>query len=63
LARLPPCYRRVVLLDFTPTHAASYNDLVELVKRNLLTSDWCDENHVEVGCLTIRSMSPDACLV
>ena len=45
---LPPCYRHVVLCDFTADHADSYNDLVEAIRRNLLTADWCDENHKEV---------------
>jgi hypothetical protein len=39
----------VVLCEFTADHADSYNTLVETIRRNLLTADWCDENHKEVG--------------
>lgn len=34
-------------LDFLPEHADSYNELVEVVERNLLLADWRDENHEE----------------
>ncbi len=34
-------------MDFLPEHAASYNELVEVVERNLLLADWRDENHEE----------------
>lgn len=40
---------QVTLLDFAPEHAASYNALVEVVRRNLLLADWCDDAHREVG--------------
>jgi hypothetical protein len=39
--------RQVTRLDFLPEHAASYNELVEVVERNLLLADWRDENHEE----------------
>jgi hypothetical protein len=35
------------MLDFTPAHAKSYNELVGTVRRNLLLADWNDPNHVE----------------
>ncbi|GLC42941.1 hypothetical protein PLESTB_001816700 [Pleodorina starrii] len=47
LALLPRLVRKVTLLDFEPQHAKSYNALVEVVRRNLLTSDWGDESHRE----------------
>ncbi|EFJ45793.1 hypothetical protein VOLCADRAFT_93875 [Volvox carteri f. nagariensis] len=47
LVLLPRLVRKVTLLDFEPQHAKSYNELVEVVRRNLLTSDWCDEAHTE----------------
>lgn len=37
------------LLDFAPAHAASYNALVEVIRRNLLLADWCDDAHYEVS--------------
>jgi hypothetical protein len=37
-----------VLLHFGPEHAASYNELVEVIRRNLLLADWCDDEHREV---------------
>ena len=40
---------QVTLLDFAPAHASSYNALVEVIRRNLLLADWCDDAHVEVG--------------
>jgi hypothetical protein len=40
---------QVVLLDFAPDHAASYNALVEVIRRNLLLADWCDDAHLEVS--------------
>lgn len=47
------CWRlpglQVTLLDFAPDHAKSYNALVEVIRRNLLLADWCDDAHVEVG--------------
>ena len=48
LVTLPPCTRRVTLLHFGPEHAASYNALVEVIRRNLLLADWCDDAHREV---------------
>ncbi|KIY95542.1 F-box protein, partial [Monoraphidium neglectum] len=57
LVTLPPCHRQVcaaaaepalvVLLHFGPEHAASYNELVEVIRRNLLLADWCDDEHRE----------------
>ena len=38
---------QVTMLDFAPEHAASYNELVDMVHRNLLTSDWYDEDNTE----------------
>lgn len=40
---------QVTLLNFGPEHAASYNELVEVIRRNLLLADWCDDEHKEVG--------------
>ncbi|KAJ7562123.1 hypothetical protein O6H91_03G055700 [Diphasiastrum complanatum] len=47
LHTIPPCVRKVKLLDFTVKHAASYNELVETVRRNILLADWNDPDHVE----------------
>lgn len=44
-----PTPAQVTLLDFAPEHASSYNALVEVIRRNLLLADWCDDAHVEVG--------------
>ena len=38
---------QVTVLDFSPEHAISYNLLVDIVHRNLLTSDWYDPDHHE----------------
>ena len=38
---------QVVRLHFTPQHARSYNELVEVVRRNLLLADFYDEGHRE----------------
>lgn len=43
------CCTQVTLLDFAPDHAKSYNALVEVIRRNLLLGDWCDDTHIEVG--------------
>lgn len=37
---MPRLRRRAELLSFSPTHAASYNSFVDIVRFNLLTSDW-----------------------
>jgi hypothetical protein len=39
---LPPLQAKVedMLLDFAPTHAASYNSFVDIVRFNLMTADW-----------------------
>eukprot|EP00249_Psilotum_nudum_P017494 c26350_g1_i1 orf=79-4755(+) len=47
LCTLPPCVRKVTLLDFTQKHADSYNELVVTVRRNILMADWNDPSHVE----------------
>lgn len=47
LCTIPPCIRKVKLLDFTEKHAASYNELVVTVQRNILLADWRDPSHVE----------------
>lgn len=47
LKTIPPCMRTVKLLNFTEKHAASYNELVVTVKRNILMADWNDPSHVE----------------
>ncbi|KAF8062721.1 hypothetical protein HT031_004051 [Scenedesmus sp. PABB004] len=57
-ARDTPCatrraLRQVSLLDFAPAHAASYNALVEVIRRNLLLADWCDDAHNE-SLLNVR---------
>lgn len=36
----PVCALQVTLLDFAPMHAKSYNYFVEIVRFNLITSDW-----------------------
>ncbi len=43
------CYQlvQVTRLDFAPEHAHSYNELIEVVKLNLLLADWNDEDHNE----------------
>ena len=38
---------QVARVDFAPQHALSYNELIGLVKFNILTSDWGDEDHAE----------------
>ena len=38
---------QVTLLKFEPEHGQSYNDLVEVIARNLLLADWWDEDHSE----------------
>ena len=47
LCTIPPCVRKITLLDFTPKHAESYNELVATVRRNILMADWNDPSHVE----------------
>ncbi|EPS66583.1 hypothetical protein M569_08193 [Genlisea aurea] len=44
---IPPCKKKVILLDFSQVHAESYNQLVETVRRNILMADWNDPSHVE----------------
>ena len=38
---------QVTRVDFAQRHAMSYNELVNLIKNNILTSDWGDEDHIE----------------
>lgn len=38
---------QVTGVDFAHRHAMSYNELVNLIKNNILTSDWGDEDHIE----------------
>ncbi len=40
-------HRVVTLLDASREHAESYNQLVEVVARNLLLADWHDDSHTE----------------
>lgn len=40
LLKLPALKRNVVLLRFAPSHAKSYNHFVDLVRLNLLQTDW-----------------------
>jgi hypothetical protein len=50
---------QVVLLDFAPDHAASYNALVEVIRRNLLLADWCDDAHNEVRDVNVIVTTDD----
>ena len=45
---------QVTRLDFAPEHAHSYNELIEVVKLNLLLADWNDEDHNE-SLLSVRN--------
>ncbi len=45
---------QVTRLDFAPEHAHSYNELIEVVKLNLLLADWNDEDHNE-SLLSMRN--------
>ncbi|KAJ4804789.1 SNF2 domain-containing protein / helicase domain-containing protein / F-box family protein [Rhynchospora pubera] len=47
LKNIPKCLKKVVYLNFNEAHAKSYNELVETVRRNILTADWNDPSHVE----------------
>ncbi|XP_049370689.1 F-box protein At3g54460 [Solanum verrucosum] len=47
LQNIPPCIKKVTLLNFTEEHARTYNELVETVRRNILMADWNDPSHVE----------------
>ncbi|XP_012567307.1 F-box protein At3g54460 [Cicer arietinum] len=47
LQSIPPCIKKVVLIDFNEEHARSYNELVLTVRRNILMADWNDPSHVE----------------
>lgn len=54
---------QVTLLDFAPDHAKSYNALVEVIRRNLLLADWCDDAHLEVsrGALLLLLLLTQSC--
>ncbi|KAL0025980.1 hypothetical protein WJX77_010392 [Trebouxia sp. C0004] len=54
LVTIPPCHHKVTRLDFAPEHAYSYNELIEVVKLNLLLADWNDEDHNE-SLLSVRN--------
>ncbi|XP_074572735.1 F-box protein At3g54460 [Curcuma longa] len=47
IKNIPPCIRKITFLKFTEEHAASYNELVLTVRRNILMADWNDPSHVE----------------
>ena len=49
-----PVRAQVTRLDFAPEHAHSYNELIEVVKLNLLLADWNDEDHNE-SLLSVRN--------
>ncbi|KAL4420646.1 hypothetical protein ABPG75_010302 [Micractinium tetrahymenae] len=44
---IPPLHSKVVLLDFAPSHATSYNSFVDILRLNMLSSDWYDPDHQE----------------
>ena len=44
---LPLLHSEVVTLAFDAHHADSYNQLVAMLRVNLLTADWLDDNHEE----------------
>lgn len=45
---------QVIVVDFAAKHALSYNELIEVVKKNLLLGDWGDEDHNE-SLLSLRN--------
>ena len=47
LRNLPRLCKSVHRLDFCNSHAVSYGSLIDLVRFNLLTSDWFDPDHYE----------------
>ena len=47
LLKLPPLRRSIVQLRFKESHAKSYNHFVDLVRLNLLMTDWFDPDHNE----------------
>ncbi|GMH42988.1 hypothetical protein BSKO_10910 [Bryopsis sp. KO-2023] len=47
LRMLPPIKKTVKLLDFEPMHARSFNELVQVIKRNILLADWGEPGHTE----------------
>lgn len=44
---LPSLKRSVVWLDFESKHAQSFNELVEVIQRNILLADWGEAGHHE----------------
>lgn len=44
---IPELHVKSVFLKFTPDSAESYNELVMVVARNIITSDWFREDHEE----------------
>ncbi|PXF45901.1 F-box protein [Gracilariopsis chorda] len=51
------CHVRNVYLHFSEATAASYNGLVTMGRRNLITSDWFDEEHLQ-SLLNKRNRGP-----
>lgn len=51
------CHVRNVYLHFSEATAASYNGLVTMGRRNLITSDWFDEEHMQ-SLLNKRNRGP-----
>ncbi|CAD7696884.1 unnamed protein product [Ostreobium quekettii] len=47
LRTLPTAVKKTSFLQFAKEHAQGYNDLVEVIKRNLLLADWGEEDHIE----------------
>ncbi|XP_072961356.1 F-box protein At3g54460 [Typha angustifolia] len=47
LKDIPPCIKKITLINFSAEHAKSYNELVVTVRRNILMADWNDPSHVE----------------
>nr|GEZ22063.1 F-box protein At3g54460 isoform X1 [Tanacetum cinerariifolium] len=47
LLMIPPCIKKVTLINFNGEHAKTYNELVVTVRRNILMADWNDPSHVE----------------
>ncbi|GJQ09416.1 hypothetical protein GpartN1_g1207.t1 [Galdieria partita] len=44
---IPPSYISCKLLDFSPVTALSYNELVSVIRRNLLLADFNDPDHTQ----------------
>ena len=41
------CVIKDVVIDFSDDSAKSYNSLVRIIRRNLITSDWYDDKHAQ----------------